>query len=162
MSNITGDWIGLLHLTSSLFAMAYGALVLLSPKGGARHKLWGYCYTVAMFTVLVSALFIYRLFGTFGPFHFIAVIGFVYLITGLMPALLRSKNWLKIHVYSMYWSVIGLFAAFFAEVAVRIPNNDFWWIVLLGTILGTVGGEIAYGKFKDHWLSVMSDPPLSD
>ena len=154
MDHIIGDWIGGLHLLSSILAMIFGGVILLSQKGTKRHKLIGYAYSLNMFIVLVTALFIYRLFGRFGPFHIIAIVGFFYLIIGLLPALFRSKSWIKKHVYFMYWSVVGLYAAFFAEVAVRIPGTQFWWMVLLGTIIVTIAGGIAYGKMKDQWMSI--------
>lgn len=154
MTQIIHDEIGLIHLIGSILALVFGSIVLLTPKGTKKHKFFGYAYVVNMLIVLITALFIYRLFGGFGVFHFIAVIGFVYLLVGVLPVLFRTKNWVKLHIYFMYWSVIGLYAAFIAEVAVRIPNTIFWWMVGIGTAVVTVIGGHYYRKKKDIWLSI--------
>lgn len=151
--SITGDWIGVLHVSSSILAMLFGGWVLVARKGTKKHKLSGYLYALNMLIVLVTALFIYRLFGKFGPFHYIAVVGFIYLMVGLLPAFFRSKNWVKLHVYCMYWSVVGLYAAFFAEIAVRLPGTEFWWMVFAGSLIVTILGGIAYGKHKKRWVA---------
>lgn len=154
MTHLTGDWIGVLHLASSILSMIFGAAVLLSGKGTPLHKKMGYAYTVNMLIILITALFIYRLFGSFGPFHYLAIIGFFYLAGGIIPVLFRLKNWIKIHVYFMYWSVVGLYAAFMAEVAVRIPNVSFWWMVGIGTGTVTLLGGIFYSKKKSVWFNI--------
>ena len=74
------------------------------------------------------------------------------MLVGILPVLLRTKNWIKLHVYFMYWSVIGLYAAFVAEVAVRIPNTAFWWMVGIGSVLVSVIGGRFYGRNKDFWM----------
>lgn len=152
MNQLAGDWIGLIHIFTSILSMVFGAAVLVTPKGTKIHKRMGYAYTLNMLLVLITALMIYRLFGGFGPFHIIAIIGFIYIIGGILPAFFRISNWLKYHVYFMYWSVIGVYAAFVAEVAVRLPNSPFWWMVGLGTLVVTIIGGILYGKNKDLWL----------
>lgn len=157
MNQLTGNWIGVIHLLSSILAMIFGLTVLCSTKGTSIHKKLGYTYTINMLVVLVTALFIYRLFGFFGPFHYIAIIGFLYLAGGILPVLFRLKNWIKFHVYFMYWSVIGLYAAFVAEVAVRIPNSKFWWMVGIGTGIVTILGGIIYAKKKKKWFSILSN-----
>lgn len=154
MPQLFFDEIGFFHLLTSIFSLLFGSIVLFSKKGTKRHKQFGYAYVVNMLGVLISALFIYRLFGGFGVFHFLAVFGLVYLLVGVLPALFRIKNWIKWHVYFMYWSVIGLYAAFVAEVAVRIPNSAFWWMVGLGTALVTIIGGRYYGKNKDFWMGM--------
>ena len=155
MNQVIGDWIGLVHLITSILAMFFGAFVLLSKKGTKLHKSMGYAYTVSMLFVLVTALLIYRLFGKFGPFHIITVIGFVYIVGGILPAFFRFKSWLKYHVYFMYWSVVGLYAAFVAEVAVRVPNSPFWWMVGIGTLVVTIIGGLLYAKHKRHWIGII-------
>ena len=156
MNQITGDWIGVVHLLCSIISMIAGALVLSIKKGTIIHKRLGYFYTLNMLIVLITALMIYRLFGTFGPFHYIAVIGFLYITGGILPVLFRPNNWIKFHVYFMYWSVVGLYAAFVAEVAVRVPNSAFWWMVGIGTALVTVFGGIAYAKHKNKWFNILN------
>ena len=154
MNNLTGDWIGILHLVSSILSMIFGAAVLFSNKGTQFHRQIGYAYTANMLIILVTALFIYRLFGSFGPFHYLAVIGFFYLAGGMIPAIFRLKNWIRFHVYFMYWSVVGLYAAFMAEVAVRIPNVSFWWMVGIGTGIVSFLGGVLYSRKKHLWFNI--------
>ena len=154
MNQLAGDWIGVLHLISSILAMIFGMTVLMTTKGTSLHKKFGWAYTVNMLIILVTALLIYRLFGSFGPFHYIALIGFAYLLGGILPVLYKPKNWIKNHVYFMYWSVVGLYAAFVAEVAVRIPESTFWWMVGIGTACVAVYGGIVYAKKKHKWFNI--------
>ena len=102
-------------------------------------------------------MFIYRLFGGFGPFHVIAIIGFFYLLVGIVPALLKTKNWLRIHIYFMYWSVLGLYAAFAAEILVRVPEAPFWWMVGVAVVAISVTGGVFYGKYKKSWQAVLKN-----
>lgn len=152
MQHLFHDGVGLFHLFTSIFSLIFGSIVLFNTKGTKRHKLFGYAYTINMLGVLISALLIYRLFGGFGVFHFFAVAGLIYLVVGILPVLLRTKNWIRLHVYFMYWSVIGLYAAFVAEVAVRIPDTAFWWMVGIGTFFVSIIGGRYYRNNKDFWM----------
>ncbi len=151
MDQIVYDEIGLLHLVAAFVSLGAGTFVLLTPKGTQRHKAAGYVYLVSMGLVLVTALLIYRLFGGFGAFHLIAIVGFVYLTLGMVPVWRRSKNWLRRHLYFMYWSVIGLYAAFAAEILVRVPQSPFWGMVGIATAAIAIGGGIYYSKKKTVW-----------
>lgn len=122
MENIVSGNIGLIHLIVSIIAMITGIFVLLTKKGTIKHKQIGYVYVVSMLLVNVTAFMIYRLFGGFGIFHFFAIVSLLTLIAGMYPILSRKgKNYIFRHFNYMYWSVVGLYCAFCAEVLTRIP-----------------------------------------
>ncbi len=153
IGTIVGDWIGMIHVITSLIAMILGGAVLLSDKGTMRHKRIGYAYTISMIIILLTAMMIYRLSGSFGPFHVIAIIGFIYLGIGIIPMVLKVNRWLNLHVYFMYWSVVGLYAAFVAELVVRIPDTPFWWMVGVGTLIVSLAGGMVYRNMRSTWLN---------
>ncbi len=84
----------------------------------------GWVYAVAMLSLNISALWIFRLTGTFGPFHVAAVISLATLVAGVSAAMRRKRGgrgWLRRHYSFMSWSYLGLVAAAIAEVATRVP-----------------------------------------
>lgn len=123
MENIINGPIGLLHLIASLIALITGLFILMAAKGTKIHKQSGYVYSVSMILVNLTAFMIYNLYGKFGIFHWFAVISFLTLFAGLYPVLTRkSKNYLLTHFNFMYWSVVGLYCAFMAEIFSRLPK----------------------------------------
>lgn len=128
--------VGLVHLLSALLAMVAGATVLLNTKGGLFHKRVGYVYVALMVILNVTAFMIYHLFGKFGPFHVLALVSMVSIIGGMVPVVLRQRisGWIYWHYYFMNWSVVGLYAAFWAETLTRtLPMKQFWPIVMIAT-----------------------------
>ena len=117
MDNIVTGTTGLIHLISSIIALVTGLLVLTTTKGTTRHKKIGYIYVVSMVVLNLTAFMIYRLFGKFAIFHWFAVLSCLTLIAGMYPVLTKkSKNYLLTHFNFMYWSVVGLYCAFCAEI----------------------------------------------
>jgi hypothetical protein len=51
----------------------------------------------------------------------------------------------------MYWSVMGLYAAFVAETMVRIPDAPFYNMVGWATGGVMLIGGIAFGYYKKSW-----------
>lgn len=120
--HIITDTTGLVHTIFSVLALFFGTWVLFAKKGDKRHKQMGYAYTLSMGMVLVTSFFMYNLFGGFGIFHVFAIVSSVTLIAGMVPILLKKpKHYISLHFNFMYWSVIGLYGAFLAEVLTRIP-----------------------------------------
>lgn len=114
--------IELFHLIVSIIATISGFFVLLTKKGLIKHKQIGYVYVVSMLLVNVTAFMIYRVFGGFGIFPFFAIASLLTLIAGMYPILRRKgKNYMFRYFSYMYWSVVGLYCAFCAEVSTRIP-----------------------------------------
>jgi len=113
--------LGVVHTVFSFLAILFGALVVLLDKGTRWHRTWGHLYAVCMVGLAVSALFIYRLTGSFGPFHLFALVGLATLALGMGTVLLRRPqgSWMEAHATWMSWSYVGLLAAFAAETLTR-------------------------------------------
>ena len=52
----------------------------------------------------------------------------------------------------MYWSVIGLYAAFAAEVLTRIPDTPFFGMVGVATFGIMLSGGVFFGINKKKWI----------
>jgi uncharacterized membrane protein len=116
--------LGQLHVGTAIVALASGAWVLRQRKGTRQHRRVGWVYAIAMFALNVSALLIYRLTGTFGPFHVAALISLGTVMAGIVAARRRkrgNRDWLRKHYAFMTWSYVGLVAAAVAEIATRAP-----------------------------------------
>lgn len=155
------DTIGLIHLLTALISMITGTMILVMQKGTLNHKRVGYVYVAAMVVVLVTAFMIYRLWGEWGLFHYAALVSSITLLGGMVPIVFKypKERYVAFHFSFMYWSVIGLYGAFFAEIMTRLPsliyngppNALFFHILSV-----TVGFVMALGGFyfyrnKDRW-----------
>lgn len=132
--------LGLIHLVAALLAMLSGAVVIANPKAGPFHRRVGYVYVGSMLVLNLTAFQIYHLFGRFGPFHALAIFSLLCVIAGIVPALFRKKvrSWIYWHYYFMNWSVVGLYAAFWAELLTRtLPAGKFWSIVIAASSITT-------------------------
>lgn len=132
---------GVIHLTAALLAILFGTLTFFTTKGSRQHKQVGYAYVAAMFAVNGTAFLIYDLYGKFGPFHGAAIWSSGSIVAGMVPVLIKrpgNGKWLSLHYYFMNWSVVGLYAAFWAETLVRFFPIKQFWPVVLGATLGTV------------------------
>lgn len=152
-----------LHIGAALTAMVLGILVLCMRKGTLRHRRMGYGYLTCMLAVNASAFCLYKLFGFFGPFHVAAVVSLLTVLAGMRVALRRDRTpgWLVTHLTYMYWSVIGLYAAFFSEVMVRLPiPGRFMWLVGGATAATILFGALMQGRLTQRWSSeVLVDQP---
>jgi hypothetical protein len=149
--------IGLVHLNAALIALLTGTLVLFKTKGGWLHKRIGYGYVISMLVLNVSAFMIYRLFGKFGPFHVMALFSTACILGGILPALFRKRvrDWLSWHYYFMNWSVVGLYAAFWAETFTRtLPMGRFWPVVMVATLVTTTTGAILIRRNAVRFLPI--------
>lgn len=126
--------IGTIHFAASLVAIGLGAVVLWQgPKGGRRHRQFGWVYLVAMLTVNVTAFTLNRLFGGFGPFHAAAIASLVGIVGGIVSArgarrarlarqaFLRAHH-IELHYWWMTFTYVGLIAALAAEAVTRSPT----------------------------------------
>ncbi|HWL39100.1 MAG TPA: DUF2306 domain-containing protein [Gemmatimonadaceae bacterium] len=151
--------IGQLHLASAIVALLAGTWVVLRNKGTATHRRVGWLYAISMLTLNVTALLIYRLTGTFGPFHIAAVVSLATLIAGIIPAWRRqpADKWLDRHYFFMAYSYMGLLAAAVAETATRVPAVQafaggptpiFWMVVVVVSVaVFIVGGSLTRRRF---------------
>lgn len=153
---IYSSTIGLLHLIASIIALLAGTWVIAAQKGTEIHKKIGYVYAVSMTVLIITAFMIYRLFGGFGIFHVAAVISTIALLGGMIPAILRrpEKQWLGLHYNFMYWSVMGLYAAFVAEVLTRLPSVRGFTMVAVATLAVMGVANIFYLIYKKRWQKI--------
>jgi uncharacterized membrane protein len=151
--------LGKLHLATAILALAAGAWVVLRPKGTTTHRRVGWVYAASMLIMNVTALLIYRLTGTFGPFHFAALVSLATLIAGIIPVWRRRPgNWIEQHYYWMAYSYLGLVAAAFAETATRVPavqafaggpTPAFWVVVVIASVtVFIIGGRFIRRRFE--------------
>lgn len=135
--------LGWFHTACALVALGSGAAVLMRRKGTPGHRRMGWVYVASMLLLNGTALMIYRLFGTFGPFHVAAVFSLVTVVGGIVPAVRRRPaSWLERHYRWMAGSYVGLCAATVAEVATRMPGFRFWWAVMVSTLAVVVVGAM--------------------
>ena len=155
MSYFFHDTIGLIHLLSACLALITGTMVLAMKKGTDTHIKIGYAYAVSMVIVVATAFMIYRLFGRWGIFHWAALVSGATLAGGMIPVILRKPkgSWLGLHFSFMYWSVIGLYAAFVSEVVTRVPESPFFGMVGIGTGIVVTAGGIYFYFGKHKWES---------
>ncbi|PHI21912.1 hypothetical protein CEQ90_01080 [Lewinellaceae bacterium SD302] len=161
LSNLISDATGGIHLLFSVVALIAGTYILFGRKGTVLHRKIGYLYTIAMTLVLVTAFVIYNLYGSFGIFHWLALVSSVTLVGGMVPMFLKLKGALAYHISFMYWSVVGLYGAFVAETLVRfpkvvvesgIPNGTFYLMTGIGVFVVMSIGNIVFFRNKDKWL----------
>lgn len=134
---------GLAHLVCAAAAIFFGAGIIVTPKGTPRHRQMGRIYGLSMLGLNVTALLIYRLSGTFGPFHVAALLSLLTVIAGVVAVVTRRPRatWLTLHANFMSWSYVGLLAAAAAEAATRIPAAPFWGMVAVASLaVFAVGG----------------------
>ncbi len=151
----TFDTIGLIHFISAIGAMIFGIIPLMLEKGSRLHVRFGYIYVALMLILNISAFFIYKVLGTFGPFHVAAVISLLTLLGGIIPAVRKKpkKKWLEYHYEFMNWSVVGLYAAFWSETLTRFfPFSGFWIVVATATAITVAAGAYLIKSKKKQIL----------
>ena len=160
MNTLTSGLTGTIHLIVSIIAMISGMMVLYRPKGTKQHKQLGYIYVIVMLLVNLTAFMIYRLFGGFGIFHFFAIVSLLTLLAGMYPILKRKGKYsIFRHFTYMYWSVVGLYCAFCAEVLTRAPRllgiQNSWGLfsLLVGVSIFVVMfiAVLIFKKYKPQW-----------
>lgn len=152
MNNLVGSNIGLIHLIASLVATVAGTIVIAARKGTRFHRQWGYIYAISMLILNITAFMTYRLFGTFGIFHYGAIGSLLTLFGGMLPAIRKkSPSWIDYHIGFMYWSVIGLYAAFASETFTRIPKTPFFVMVGIATGIIMLLGAIFFVRYRKRW-----------
>lgn len=159
------DIIGWIHTLAAIIALLTGSMVLAKTKGTLKHKKTGRVYGMAMLVVCITSFMIYRVHNAFGILHIFAIISSVTLFLGMLPMYLKGyKNPILTHLSWMYWSVIGLYCAFAAEIFTRLPmmlnlKNTFGlFYALIGLSAGLVGfiGSHYFKKKKKVWKELFS------
>jgi uncharacterized membrane protein len=156
------DTTGLTHLIAAVCSLFSGTAVLTLRKGSSLHKKIGYVYAISMIVTLITAFMIYRLWGGWGIFHYAAVVSSATLLGGMIPVITKhpANSYLTLHFSFMYWSVMGLYGAFFAEMMTRIPPLILSDGATISIFLNTTGVTVAivmaiggfyFYKHKDRW-----------
>lgn len=153
MEHLFGDAYGLIHLISSVVALVTGTLVLIMKKGTNRHKRIGYAYVISMILLLLTSLMIYRLFKGWGIFHYTTIASLITISLGMVPIWTKkpTSRWRYMHFSFMYWSVIGLYSAFVAEVTTRVPEAPFFGMVGIAFAVVMLAGSIVFGVNRSKW-----------
>ncbi len=156
MRNFITSEIGLIHFIFSGLSLIFGTAILCSEKGTKRHKQIGYGYAVSMLGVIITSFMMYQLFGRFGIFHIAATVSAITLLFGIIPAILRkpANSWFTLHFSFMYWSVIGLYSAFTAELLVRIPQQPFFRMVGIASFGVALIGGVFFAFYKKKWSRI--------
>lgn len=154
METVVHSTTGLFHVIMALVAMITGTIVIIKSKGTRLHVAIGYTYFFSMLTMNLSSFMLYGLLGHFGPFHVAAIISLLTLLGGMIPIFFRKKirAWQRVHGTFMYYSVVGLYAAFFSEILTRIPGQSFSGMVILASVGVTIIGVILFNKLKSRWF----------
>lgn len=142
--------LGWIHTIFGLVALAAGTAVLLMRKGTRWHRTLGHVYLTNMLALNISALFIYRLYGHFGPFHWMALASLITLVIGMVPVFTRRPKggWLQLHAAFINGSYVGLVAATASEITSRIPGTEAYFGLVVGL---TTAGIIAVGAVLIHF-----------
>jgi uncharacterized membrane protein len=162
LENFITSSTGLFHFVASIIALVLGSIILFLPKGTKLHKVLGKLYAIVMLFVLITAFMIYRLFGSWGIFHWAAIVSSLTIICGLLPVLFHKpvNSYISLHFSFMYWSVMGVYGAFISEILVRlpnviiesgIPNAVFYYMTGIGTALIMGIASYCFIKLKPKW-----------
>ena len=132
--------LGWIHTIFALVALASGSGVIFMRKGGRWHRTIGHFYLSSMLALNFTGLFIFNLYGGFGPFHWMAVISLITLLVGMLPVLIRwpKKQWLTLHGAFMNGSYVGLLAATAAEITSRLPLAEGRFGLVVGVTTAAV------------------------
>lgn len=124
------------HIGCSIVGLLTAAVVLAAPKGTLFHRKAGYIFVAAMLGVNISAAFIFNLTGRVNLLHGFIVLSLFSLLYGMEAAWRRrSSSWLRRHIRGMNGAALGVWAAGFAEVTVRVlphflPPAGIQWVAL--------------------------------
>ena len=161
--------LGAFHFASAIVALIFGAIVLSNPKGTAKHKRLGYIYFASMLALNVSAIPITNMTGSIGLFHLFVVMSLPTTLAALyFPLFGRANpNWKMQHFTCMFWSYVGLIAAFIAEGIVRLPillvtdrtaadrafeaSGGFWSAALVMVVVMAIA-EVIFRRYRRHFF----------
>jgi uncharacterized membrane protein len=145
--------IGAAHVAMGSMALMSGAVLLMLPKGTARHRLVGRVYAAAILAINGTALSMYDLTGRPNAFHVIALVNLGTLAMGML-ALRRWRRTrdpadLVTHQHRMAMNYVGLWMAFVTELLVNPmmgvsrmgdPRGHWPLMIALNLLLFVAGG----------------------
>lgn len=159
MHDFVNTPLGWFHFIIALISMLSGTYILFQPKGTQLHKRFGYLYVLSMVLVCGSSLGVYNITGGVGVFHILAIAGLLTLVLGILPLFLKSiKNKYKFfHLWFMYYSVLGLYAAFVSELSLRIPENPSYTTVGITSAAVFILGSIFIFWKEKKWKNYFKE-----
>lgn len=107
-----------IHVVLGFASLISGLAIVLLKKGNAKHRLIGRVYVLSMLGLNLTSFGIYKLYGGWGFFHWMAIASLIPLIAGYFS--IRNKN-IEAHYFFMCWSLIGLLCATISEIFVHVP-----------------------------------------
>lgn len=136
-----------IHAVAAVIAVLVGPVPLYRKRRDRLHKVSGYIWVVAMFTVAVSAFFIhsFAVIGPFSPLHGFAFLTFWSLYTGMRHIFAGRQHAHQMTFRSLYW--FGLMAAGLANFlpdrrineALFAGNDALGWIVIAVGVVAVIG-----------------------
>lgn len=160
--------LGWIHVAFGVASLLSGLVIFRITKATKLHIRVGYVYIASMIGLNVTALMIYRVFKSFGPFHVLALVSLASLAKGAIPVFrrVRKSDWLEQHYEGMCWSYVGLLAATAAEIAVRLPwVEGYGWAFGIATFVSSfivvfLGAYVLYLR-KEPTLTAVRQMPHS-
>jgi uncharacterized membrane protein len=115
-------WVIQLHIAAALTALLLGTVQLVGIKGTGLHRLIGWSWVVAMFTVAVSSLFIRQI--NPGSFSLIHLLSGWTLIALPMALFAVRRGRIASHARGMTWTFIG--GLIVAGAFTFLPGRLMW------------------------------------
>jgi uncharacterized membrane protein len=115
-------WVIQLHIAAALLALLLGTVQLVGIKGTGVHRLIGWSWIVAMFTVAVSSLFIRQI--NPGSFSWIHLLSGWTLIALPMALFAVRRGRIASHARGMTWTFIG--GLIIAGAFTFLPGRLMW------------------------------------
>lgn len=143
------------HLLAAVLAIVTGPLALFRKRRDLLHRVTGYVWVSAMFTLATSGFFLHDLavIGPFGPVHLLSV--FTIFAIGRGIFLIRARRiadharWMR----NFYWNALGI-AGIFTLLPGRALNrvifdgNERLGYWAIGLLLVAVIGGVAAGRLR--------------
>jgi uncharacterized membrane protein len=115
-------WVIQLHIAAALAALLLGTVQLVGIKGTGLHRLIGWSWVVAMFTVAVSSLFIRQI--NPGSFSLIHLLSGWTLIALPMALFAIRRGRVGPHARGMTWTFVG--GLIVAGAFTFLPGRLMW------------------------------------
>ena len=115
-------WVIQLHIAAATAALLLGTVQLVGIKGTGVHRLLGWSWVVAMFTVAVSSLFIRQI--NPGSFSWIHLLSGWTLIALPMALFAVRRGRIASHARGMTWTFIG--GLIVAGAFTFLPGRLMW------------------------------------
>ncbi|GAB2800690.1 DUF2306 domain-containing protein [Halomonas shantousis] len=100
-----------IHLVAALWALAFGAVQLISTKGTRKHRWRGWSWMLAMIVTAVSSFWLHSDLAILGPFSNIHLLSLWVLVCVVISLLAVRRRRLDIHRNFLVGAYLGLLGA---------------------------------------------------